>query len=307
MNLLVTGSSGLIGSALVPSLIEQGHSVRRLKSARHAQAGDVVWNPPERGPEPAALEGIDAVIHLAGESIAARWTGKKKAAIRTSRGQATRALVASLLAMKNPPKVLISASAVGYYGDRGDEIVREDSAPGRGFLAEVCREWEAAAQPASQKGIRVVPLRSGMVLTPRGGALGKMLLPFRLGLAGRIASGRQYISWIALDDLISAVHFALAHDALRGPVNAVSPHPITNETFTKTLGAVLHRPTIFPLPAWAAHLLFGELAGASIVAGVRAEPSKLLQSGFAFRHPELKSALEYLLNGETMARDKTFQ
>jgi len=295
LNILVTGSGGLVGSALMPRLAEQGHCVRPLTRAANARAGEISWNPPSEGPDPALLEGMDAVIHLAGESIASRWTEKKKRTIRESRVRGTGALAASLARMKKPPAVLISASAVGYYGDRGDEILREDSPPGDGFLAEVCRQWETAAEPASQKGIRVVHLRLGVVLSGRGGALGKMLLPFKMGIGGRIGSGRQYMSWIALEDVLQIIQFALTLDSLRGPVNAAAPNPVTNEEFAKTLGRVLNRPTFFSMPAFAARLAFGEMAEAVLLGGARVEPAKLIRSGYSFRYPHLEGALRHLL------------
>lgn len=241
-------------------------------------------------------EGPDAVVHLAGENIArARWSERQKALIRDSRVKGTRLLCDLLARYSPPPKALVCASAVGYYGDRADEILKEESAPGSGFLADVCREWEAATQPAVERGIRVVNLRIGIVLSPMGGALAKMLTPFKLGVGGTIGSGRQYMSWIALDDVVGAIHFALTNESLHGPVNAVAPNPVTNREFTHTLGRVLSRPTLFPMPAFAARLVLGEMADALLLASARVEPAQLLASGFTFRHPDLEAALRALL------------
>ena len=254
------------------------------------------WDPMAGKLNPTALEGIDAVVHLAGENIAARrWTAKQKARIRESRVTGTRLLAESLARVARPPKVLICASAIGYYGNRGDERLDEESSSGNDFLAEVCREWEASAQAAIDKGIRVVFLRFGMILSPAGGALGKMLTPFRLGVGGIIGNGQQYMSWIALDDLIGAIYHALLDERLSGPVNAVSPNSVTNHEFTKTLGRVLGRPTLFPLPAFAARLAFGEMADGLLLSSARVEPLRLLSSGYTFRYPILREALRHLL------------
>ena len=242
------------------------------------------------------LEGQDAVVHLAGENIAgAPWSQERKKTIRDSRVVGTRFLCDSLLRLERPPETLVSASATGYYGDRGEEILREESGPGEGFLAEVCRDWEEATGEAVRKGMRVVNLRIGMVLSAEGGALAKMLPTFRAGAGGRVGSGRQYMSWIALPDLVDAIRHAIATDSLRGPVNAVSPHPVTNREFTKTLGHVLGRPTVAFLPAFAARLLFGEMADELLLASARVEPAKLLASGYRFRLPEVEGAIRYLL------------
>jgi uncharacterized protein len=295
MNILVTGSSGFVGSAIIPVLKGKGHEIKRLVRAKKGHSDEILWTPPDQGPDPAALEGIDAVIHLAGESISSRWTDKRKQAIRESRGKSTRVLVDALVRMKTPPKILISASAIGYYGNHGDEIVRDGDAPGSDFLASVCREWEAATEQASQKGIRVVNLRFGIILSSEGGALGKMLTPFKMGLGGKIATGRQYMSWIAMDEVIQVILFVLSQNALQGPMNTVAPKPVTNEEFTKTLGRVLQRPTVFPMPAFAARLAFGEMADALLIGGVRVEPAKLARSGYSFRYPDLEVALRHIL------------
>jgi hypothetical protein len=296
MNILVTGAGGLVGRALVPFLTAGEHRVIRLvRSKAGSGAGDVAWDPTAGTLDRAALEGSDAVVHLAGENIFGRWTARKKARIRDSRAKPTRLLCESLAQLSLPPRVLVCASAVGYYGDRGAEVLREESAPGDSFLAEVCREWEAATQAATDVGIRVVNLRFGMVLTPAGGALATMLLPFRLGLGGRFGSGRQFMSWIALDDLLEVVRHALTTEGLRGPVNAVAPTPVTNLDFTRTLGWVLRRPTVFSVPAFAARLVFGEMADALLLASARVEPARLQATGFRFRFPELEGALRHLL------------
>lgn len=297
LRILVTGSHGLVGTALVPSLTASGHQVSRLiRSATSPGSADVSWDPGQGTIEVGRLEGVEAVIHLAGESIAAgRWTTQRKERIRISRLQGTRLLCETLAAMAHPPRVLISASAIGYYGDRGEELLREDSAPGTGFLAEVCRAWEVATEPASRRGIRVVLCRMGVILSPEGGALGKMLLPFRLGLGGRLGSGRQVMSWIALDDVVGAMHHAIITEHLRGPVNLVAPQPVTNQEFTTVLGRVLHRPTLAPVPAFALRLMLGELADQALLASARVQPTKLVAAGYAFHYPELEAALHHLL------------
>lgn len=296
MKILVSGSTGLVGSALVPFLVSGGHEVVRLvRGQPQLGATEVPWDPQAGTIEAAKLEGLDAVVHLAGENIAGRWTAAKKARIRSSRVEGTRLLAETLARLKRPPKTLIGASAIGYYGHRGGEVLREDSPPGAGFLADVCREWEAAARPAAEKGLRVVPLRIGVVLSAAGGALARMLTPFKLGLGGRIGPGNQFMSWIAIDDLTGAIHHALTTESLRGPVNAVAPRPATNLEFTKTLGRVLGRPTIFPMPAFAARLAFGEMADELLLASARVEPAKLVSSGYRFRAPELEGALRHLL------------
>jgi len=307
MRILVTGSSGLIGSALVPFLTAGGHRVIRLiRSQSQTPTMGESWGwDPERGTIlPTGQEEPDAVVHLAGENIAgARWTQRQKALIRDSRVKGTRALSDLIGRRSPPPKVLVCASAVGYYGDRGDESLTEESASGSGFLPDVCREWEAACQPAAEKGIRVVNLRIGVVLSPAGGALARMLTPFKLGAGGVIGGGRQYMSWIALDDVVSAIHFALTHEILRGPVNGVAPNPVTNRSFTQTLGRALSRPILFPMPAFAARLALGEMADALLLAGARVLPARLLESGFVFRYPDLEGALRHLLGKATSNRD----
>jgi uncharacterized protein (TIGR01777 family) len=240
---------------------------------------------------------VDAVVHLAGENIAGgRWTAARKEEIRRSRVEGTRRLSESLARLTRRPKVLVSASAVGFYGNRGDEILKEDIAPGSDFLAQVCRDWEAATDPASRAGIRVVHLRSGMILSPVGGALKKMLLPFKLGAGGRIGSGTQYVSWIAIDDTIGVIHHAIVTESLQGPVNGVAPTPVSNAEFTRTLARVLSRPAIAPMPAFAARLAFGEMADALLLASQRVMPTRLQATGYQFRYPELERALRHLLS-----------
>jgi uncharacterized protein len=296
MNILVTGASGLIGSALVSFLTAGGHGVTRLVRSQPKPGEKAVrWDPMAGSIDASAFERIEAVVHLAGENIAQRWTAAKKAMIRDSRVKGTQVLCAALAGLATPPKVLVSASAIGYYGDRGAEILTEESPPGTGFLADVCRDWEAATEPARQHGIRVVRLRLGVVLSPAGGALAKLLPPFRAGLGGVLGSGRQYMSWIALDDAVGAIQHAIATDALQGPTNAVAPQTVTNHEFTKTLGEVLGRPTVLPLPAFAARLMFGEMADELLLASARVQPAKLLASGYGFRYPELEGALRHLL------------
>lgn len=298
MKILVTGSSGLVGSALVPFLTTGGHDVFRAVRSSAAER-DVLWNPDAGVLEPAAIEGFDGIVHLAGENIASgRWNAEKKRRIRESRVRGTELLARTLAELERPPRVLVSASAVGYYGDRGNEELTEQSAPGSGFLANVCKEWEAATETAERKGIRVVHARFGIILSPKGGALAKMLLPFKMGAGGIIGSGDQYMSWITLDDVVGALGHVLATDAVAGAVNVVAPAPATNREFTKTLGRVLKRPTIAPLPGFAARLVFGEMADALLLASTRVKPGGLLESGYGFRHGNLEAGLRHILGRE---------
>lgn len=310
MRILITGSSGLIGSALRPALAGAGHSVVRLMRSSASPPGvkanpaggeSIFWDPGSQKIEPgerARLEGIDAVVNLAGESIAGgRWTADRKQKLGASRIPLTRFLSTVLAALDRPPRVMVAASAVGYYGDRGDEVLTEKSAAGAGFLADLCQDWEKAVGPALEKGIRIVNLRIGLVLSGAGGALKKMLPPFRLGLGGVIGSGRQYWSWIAIDDLVSIVQHAMSADSLAGPVNAVAPGAPTNREFTKALGRAISRPTLFPMPAFAARLAFGEMANELLLASQRVEPARLVESGYQFRFAELEAALERALSG----------
>jgi hypothetical protein len=296
MNILVSGATGLVGSALIPALESAGHTVRRLVRVRPpAGSPDVHWDPMGSFDPVGGIEGFDAVVHLAGESVAARWTRDRKARILNSRKQGTMSLASAAARSQQPPKVVVSASAVGYYGNRGDELLTEESTAGADFLADVARQWEAALAPATQAGIRTVMLRIGFILSPRGGGLARMLPPFRMGLGGRVGSGRQWMSWISITDVVGALQHALATEALWGPVNAVAPHPVSNAEFTRTLGRVLGRPTIFPMPGFAARLAFGEMADALLLSSQRVQPVKLQSSGFQFRHPELEGALRELL------------
>lgn len=296
MNILVTGASGLIGRALTSFLTAKEHRVIRLvRNQPQPGAAEIYWDPSSGVPDLAALEGVEAVVHLAGENIAERWTPEKKDKIRRSRVDGTRALSAALAALSRPPAVMISASAIGYYGDRGAEPLGEDSPPGVGFLADVCRAWEAATTAASQKGIRVVHLRLGIVLSAQDGALAKMLLPFKLGMGGTLGSGNQYMSWIVLDDVIGVIAHALSTTSVQGPVNVTAPAPVTNREFTATLGRVLHRPTLLPTPAFALRLALGEMADGLLLSGARVEPRRLLASHYQFRYPELEGGLRHLL------------
>jgi len=297
MKILVSGSSGLVGSALVQSFTAAGHDVVRLVrcEARPGQA-EILWDPAAAGLDPDRLEGLDAVVHLAGENIAqGRWTRKKKARIRDSRVDGTRLLSRTLAGLAAKPSCFVSASAIGYYGNRGDELLDESSPPAAGFLSDVCRDWEAATQPAGAAGIRVVQLRFGMILAPGGGALAKMLGPFRWGLGGRLGNGRQYISWVTLDDVLGAIDHVLATGAIQGPINVVSPQPVTNRQFTRTLGRVLHRPTLLPAPAFVLRLVLGPMADELLLAGARVVPQRLLESGYKFRDAELEPALRRMI------------
>jgi len=299
IKILVTGASGLIGSHLVPFLATAGHDVSVLTRARSSEDGRAIhWNPAAEELDASQLEGFDAVVHLAGENIAGRWTPEKKQRIRASRVEGTRLLCETLARLQHRSKVLVCASAVGYYGDCREDVVDETRSQGDGFLAQVVRDWEEAAAPAISAGMRTVHLRFGVVLTPAGGALAQMLTPFRLGLGGPIGDGRQYMSWIALDDALGAILHCLMTESLAGPVNAVSPQPAANREFARTLAKVLRRPAILPLPAFAVRLLFGEMGEELLLSGVRALPAQLQKSGFVFRHENLEAALRFLLGKE---------
>jgi uncharacterized protein len=292
---LVSGSSGFLGSALMQSLGADGYDITRLTRGTTSTAGQIAWDF-SKALAPQSVSGFDAVIHLAGESIASRWTESKKKAIRDSRILGTRHLAEALAGASTPPRVFISASAIGFYGDRHDEILREDSASGSsGFLPEVCREWEAAAAPAVKAGVRTVFLRTGIVLSGDGGALKQLLPPFRMGLGGKIGSGRQWMSWIDLNDEIGAIRHVLETESLSGPVNSVSPHPVTNAEFTTTLASVLSRPAIFPMPAFAARLVFGQMGEELLLGSQRVDPAKLKATGYVFQKPDLRLALEQIL------------
>lgn len=298
MKILITGASGLVGSALAPALEAAGHEVYKLGRGAPRGDRDVQWDS-SVGFAPdqlARIEGIDAVVHLAGDNIASEnWSAAKKKLIRSSRVDGTRVLVEALKSLANPPKIFVAASASGFYGNRGDEILNEDSAPGTGFLPDICREWEAAVDKAAEFGARVVKLRIGVVLAKEGGALEKMLTPFRFGVGGVLGSGKQWMPWIALDDLISVIGFALTNENLSGAVNAVAPEAVTNETFTKTFGRVLNRPTLIPVPEFGIKLLFGEMGETLLLQGQRMTPAKLVDSQFKFEFPDLESALRRAL------------
>jgi len=299
MKILVSGSHGLVGSALIKSLTGEGHEIIRLvRRERAFGSPEVEWHPNQGHIDAQHLEGLDAVIHLAGENIASgRWTGEKKRAIRDSRVKGTLLLSQTLAQLSRPPSIFISASAIGYYGNRGDELLTEESGPGNDFLASVCVEWEQATRSAVEKGIRTVNARFGIILDAKEGALAKMLTPFRMGIGGRIGDGRQWMSWIAIDDVVAALIFLLADPAVRGPVNFVSPYPVTNSEFTETLGRVLSRPAFFPVPAFGVRLAFGEMADALLLSSQKVEPSVLEDKGFPFYWPTLEPALKHLLHG----------
>jgi uncharacterized protein (TIGR01777 family) len=296
MKILIGGSSGLVGTALMKSLEAHGHEIFRLVRHAPGSKAEVEWSPDRYSIALARIEGFDAVVNLAGESIAeGRWTDDKKRKIRESRVKGTKLLGDALANLTKPPQTFICASAIGYYGNRGDEILTEASAPGDDFLADVCVEWEKATALATEKGIRVVNARFGVILDLNGGALKKMLPPFRMGLGGKVGSGKQWMSWIALDDVTGAIRHALTTDALRGPVNAVAPAPVTNAEFTRTLGRALGRPTLVPLPAFAARLALGEMADELLLASQRVVPARLQASGYRFRYPTLEDALRAVL------------
>jgi uncharacterized protein (TIGR01777 family) len=292
--ILVSGVSGPIGAALLPSLRTNGCSVVRLIRGAATSAGELAWDP-GKPLSPAQVSGFDAVIHLAGEGIFGRWTAAKKAKVRESRVAGTFNLASALGQAEGKPKVFICSSAIGYYGNRGDEPLSEESTPGTGFLAEVCQEWEEATMPAVQADIRTAHLRTGIVLSPKGGALGAMLTPFKLGLGGRVGDGQQWMSWIDVQDMVGAIHHILKNDLLQGPVNMVAPKPVRNEEFVKTLASVLSRPAILPMPAFAVKTVFGEMGESLLLASQKVEPGKLISSGYPFRHRELRQSLEHLL------------
>lgn len=295
MKILISGSSGLVGTHLIDQLRAAGHEPVSL--VRNRERAGVYWDPRTYAlDDPAVLETFDAVIHLAGESIVGRWTAAKKDRIRSSRIDSTTVLARAMAGCASPPSVFIVASAIGYYGDTGDRAVDEDAPLGIGFLAEVCRDWEAAADPARGVGIRVVHMRFGMLLSPRGGALKTMLPPFRAGLGGRVGTGTQSMSWASLDDAVGAILHALNHADLSGPVNVVSPQPCTNLEFTKALGQALNRLTVFPVPAFLVRLLFGEMGDALLLASQRVMPNRLLKTGYSFQDANLGHALARLLD-----------
>ncbi len=289
---MLSGASGLLGQGLLRLLPARGHTLLRLVREKPRGDTEIGWDPARGELEPTLLEGVDAVVHLAGANIAERrWSEARKRVLRESRESGTRLLCEKLARTREPPGVLIAASAVGYYGDRGDEWLDERSEPGRGFLPELCQAWEAATEPARGAGIRVVNLRLGVVLTARGGALARMLRPFRLGVGGVLGNGRQYLSWIALEDALRVIAHLIDSPDVEGPLNVVAPGPVTNREFTRILARVLRRPAILPLPALLCRALFGELGQALLLEGARVSCARLERSGFRFGHRELESAL----------------
>jgi len=298
MRILVSGASGLVGQALLPALRAEGHTaVRMVRPGGKGSAGDVGWDPRSALVDASAMEGADAIVHLSGASIAAgRWSPGRKAVLRSSRVGSTRVLVDAVSQLRRKPRVFISASAIGYYGDRGSEILTEASHAGTDFLALLSRDWEAEAARAQLSGIRTVMLRFGIILSARGGALPRMLLPFQFGVGGRFGTGQQWMSWITLEDSVGIIRAVLSDERLTGPVNAVAPNPLQNAEFTRVVAAVLRRPAIFPAPAFALRLLLGEMADSLLLASQRVQPTRLLASNYPFRSDTFAPALRGLLN-----------
>ncbi|WP_458204556.1 TIGR01777 family oxidoreductase [Haladaptatus sp. NG-SE-30] len=297
MQILVSGSTGLIGRRLVSHLEQAGHEVTSLVRPETTMSADgVQWEPSRGEIDQTRLEGFDAVVHLAGESINQRWNDRTKQRILDSRVKGTSLLAGALAELDDPPEVLISASAVGYYGDRGDTWLEEDAGPGDLFISEVCRRWEEASQVAAENGIRVVNIRTGIVLSTEGGALEQMLPPFKLGVGGHLGSGDQYLSWVTRDDVARIIEHLIETNAIEGPVNVSTPEPVTNKTFTNTLGSVLGRPTVFWVPGVGVRLMFGQMGEELLLASDRMRPTKLEQSGYKWRYPELEPALEHVLS-----------
>jgi len=299
MRILVSGSTGFLGTALIETLEKEGHTIARLlrpetgRGKASGAAGQTVrWDPVAGEFDSTAAEGADALVHLAGASIAGgRWNASRKKLLRTSRIDATRHLMGALSKLQRPPRVIVAASAIGYYGDRGDETLTETSAPGGDFLAAACQEWEAEPARGAEFGARIVNLRFGIILAAHGGALPQMALPFKFGAGGRIGSGRQWISWLTLAEAVAMIQFAMANSQLAGPANAVTPNPVQNSEFTRVLAKTLHRPALFPAPAFVLRLVLGEMADALLLSSQRVKPSKLEQSGYRFAHPDLAGAL----------------
>lgn len=298
MKILISGATGMVGTALAPILTAKGHEVVKLVRSAPSTASEIRWDS-EKGFSDAdreRLEGFDAVVHLAGDNVASEnWSDDKKRRIRESRTVGTKVLVDALKKCKRPPQVFVSASATGFYGNRGSEVLNEDSDAGEGFLPEVCKDWESEIRKAGDFGARVVMLRIGIVLAKEGGALDKMLTPFKLGVGGVVGSGEQYMSWVALEDLLRIIEFAIENENIRGPVNVTAPNPVTNEQFTKALGGALSRPTFVPVPGFAITLLYGEMGEALILGGNRVTPKKLQDAGFEFKHTEIGETLKSVL------------
>ncbi|QDT01387.1 TIGR01777 family oxidoreductase [Adhaeretor mobilis] len=296
--IIITGASGLVGSALVNALENDGHKViRAVRREVKDSARELHWDPNKGEIDAVRFEDADAVIHLAGEGIAdSRWSDAVKQRILHSRTKGTLLIAETIANCQNKPHTLACASAIGYYGDRGDSVLTEQSDPGEGFLPDVCQQWEASCEPARDAGIRVANMRIGVVLSPKGGALAKMLTPFKMGVGGVLGNGQQYFSWIALDDLVAGIVHVINTPTLSGPVNMTAPNPVTNHKYTKTLGSVLGRPTFLPMPAFVARLAFGEMADALLLASTRVKPTVLSDTGYHFEYPELEPALEHLLN-----------
>ena len=293
MKVLITGSTGLLGTELQRSFTEKGYDLLLASRKEPKDEHHIQWSIEDGFTDPDKLEGVDVVVHLAGENVSGlRWTDEKKKAIRDSRVLGTRNVVDAISKLKNKPKVFVASSAIGFYGERGDEEVTESSAAGDNFLAQVCKEWEAESRRAEDAGIRTVLLRTGIVLSKDGGALATMLTPFKLGVGGVVGSGKQWMSWISLEDEIAVINYVIENENIRGAVNAVSPNPVTNHDFTKTLGDVLYRPTFLPLPEFAVSMIFGEMGDALLLASTKVMPKRLEDAGFEFKHPNLKEAIE---------------
>ena len=298
MKVAVTGSSGLIGSSLVSFLSNEGVAVTRILR-ENPDDKNISWKPEGGGWDSAFARGVDGIIHLAAENIASgKWTRKKKEKIRNSRNEGTKRLCEQILKLPTTPSVFVCASAIGYYGNRGMEFLNEVSPKGSGFLPDVCAGWEEASNIVSKAGVRVVNVRFGIVLSKNGGALTKMLTPFKMGMGGKIGSGAQYMSWVAMDDVTGAIYHALVTDSLKGPVNVTAPNPATNKEFTNTLGKVLNRPTVMPMPAFAARLAFGEMAKDLLLASTKVAPKRLSDSGYKFQYPKLENALKHVLSDD---------
>jgi uncharacterized protein (TIGR01777 family) len=296
MKILITGSHGLVGKALISELVKDGHEIVSLVRHKSEGASEIEWHPNQRSIDSERVSGFDVVVHLAGESIASgRWTDEKKRKIRESRVDGTTLLSRALAQSSKAPAAFISASAIGYYGNRADELLNEKSAPGNDFLAEVCVAWERATGEAEARGVRTVHARFGIILDQEGGALAKMLTPFRMGVGGRIGDGKQWMSWIALVDVLKGLKFVIENESIAGPVNFVAPNPVTNGEFTKTLGDALSRPTLFPMPSFAVRLAFGEMADALLLSSAKVEPKRLQESGYRFEFENLQPALAAIL------------